>query len=48
MGPLRSAAQAAKYLVRTNLAAAEGFWTFLTAPESLTLWERVDKPLERP
>jgi cellulose synthase/poly-beta-1,6-N-acetylglucosamine synthase-like glycosyltransferase len=48
VGPLRSAAQAAKYLVRTNLAAAEGFWTFLTAPESLTLWERVDKPLERP
>lgn len=48
MGFVRPAAQGARYLVRTNLAAAEGFWTFMTAPEKLALWERVEKPVGRP
>lgn len=43
LSSVRSAAQAARYLVRANAASAEGFWQFLTAPEQLALWERVEK-----
>lgn len=48
LGPVRPAAQGARYLVRTNLAAAEGFWAFATNPGSLALWDRVEKPVPRP
>ncbi|TQM64524.1 glycosyltransferase family 2 protein [Humibacillus xanthopallidus] len=43
LGPLRGVAQALRYLVRSNLASAEGFWKFLRTPEDLALWDRVDK-----
>jgi cellulose synthase/poly-beta-1,6-N-acetylglucosamine synthase-like glycosyltransferase len=39
----RTGAQALRYLVRTNVASAEGFWKFLNTPEQLTMWDRVDK-----
>lgn len=48
LGPLRPTAQGARYLVRTNLAAAEGFWTFVTDPGSLALWDQTEKPASRP
>lgn len=48
LGPLRPVAQGARYLVRMNLAAAEGFWAFVTDPGSLALWDRVEKPVTRP
>jgi poly-beta-1,6-N-acetyl-D-glucosamine synthase len=43
LGPLRVGSQALRYLVRSNLASAEGFWKFLRTPEELALWDRVDK-----
>jgi cellulose synthase/poly-beta-1,6-N-acetylglucosamine synthase-like glycosyltransferase len=43
LGPARAAAQALRYLVRTNLASAEGFWRFLRTPEQLALWDQVEK-----
>lgn len=42
-GPARAAAHALRYLVRTNLASAEGFWRFLRTPEQLALWDQVEK-----
>lgn len=41
--PVRVVAQALRYLVRTNLASAEGFWSFVGSSGGLTLWDRVEK-----
>jgi cellulose synthase/poly-beta-1,6-N-acetylglucosamine synthase-like glycosyltransferase len=41
--PVRKAAAAARYLVRSNLASAEGLVQYLQQRDSLHLWERVDR-----
>lgn len=41
--PVRVGAQALRYLVRSNLASAEGFWKFVGSSGELTLWDRVEK-----
>ena len=42
-GTVRSLAQAARYVVRSNAASAEGFWGFVSSPDQLALWDRVEK-----